>query len=149
MAEAIQHYDGDGDPEQAGWYIVYLDGLGEQYDAVGPYDTPTQAMQVQSRSVLDDQPEIIMAAAMRWRGAIHSVPRPGRHGDVIRFLYERHPEQAPFAGEQGFTTSRGRFVGREEAARIAAAADQLLADELERRGQTPETISSLFSEDVW
>lgn len=93
--------------------------------------------------------EFITAAAVRWRGAAHSVPRPGRHHDVIRVLFSRWPEGAPFAGTQGFMTSRGRFVDRREGAKIAYNAGQLLPDELARRGRTPETHDKLFSEDMW
>lgn len=40
--------------------------------------------------------------------------------------------------EQGFLTSRNRFVDREEAAKIAF-----------ERGQIPEPKKTLYSEDVW
>jgi len=42
------------------------------------------------------------------------------------------------AEDQGFITSLGRFVGREEAADVALAA-----------GQVAESVKILFSEDLW
>jgi hypothetical protein len=44
---------------------------------------------------------------------------------------------------QGFMTSRGRFVRREEAARIAKRRNQVVKDGKRRR------IVSLISEDIW
>jgi hypothetical protein len=59
-------------------------------------------------------------------GKVIVAPRPGM----------RHVEIAP-AGERGFVTSDGDFVGREEGAKIAIAA-----------GQVPDTVSRLHSEDL-
>ena len=88
---------------------------------------------------MSDQ-ETIATAAILHEGAPYSVPRPGRHGDVVRLLDGKFPGAGPFVEEQGFMTSAGRFVGREEAGRIALAA-----------GQTPALRwgRELFSEDLW
>ncbi len=85
-----------------------------------------------------------------WRAAIKSddgvvwdVPQPGRHHDVIRkMVVMGYP--TPIDGEQGFRTTKGRFVGREEAKTIAIQRGQLLPPRV--NGYVgPE----LFSEDLW
>lgn len=83
--------------------------------------------------------ERVETAAVRVDGAIYSVPRPLRHGDAIRVAAYYDPECVVQPDEQGFLTSRGRFVGRSEAKRLAIAARQILDD------GRPD----LFSEDVW
>ncbi len=87
-----------------------------------------------------DTRETIVAAAILHEGEPYSVPPPGRHHHVIRLLDETYPGAGPFVEEQGFMTSRGRFVGREEGGRIALAA-----------GQTPALRwgVDLYSEDLW
>lgn len=84
--------------------------------------------------------ETITEAAILHRAQPWSVPRPGRHGDVVRRLAEAHPNDGPFVEEQGFMTSHGRFVGRVEAGRIALAAGQIPA---------LRWAPNLFSEDLW
>lgn len=83
----------------------------------------------------------IEAAAIMFRGGAVSVPRPGRHPDVIKEIIRRFgltEKDWPVIGEQGFITDDGHFVGRREAARIAHEA-----------GQTTQRLARLFSEDVW
>lgn len=87
--------------------------------------------------------ETIDAAAIRYKGVIHTLPRPARHADIIHQLHaEGGLEDEPVRGrDQGFVTSRGRFVNRSEAARIAI-----------RAGQTQKLNFQpglLFSEDLW
>ncbi len=94
--------------------------------------------------------ERIEAAAISLDGVVWSVPRPGRHHDVIQHVLRKRPELDFVGGAQGFVTSTGRFVGRYEAKDIARAADQIIASEIGPGGvpfkrQYPE----LFSEDVW
>lgn len=69
-----------------------------------------------------------------------SVPRPVRHHHIIHAL-ARAGMEIPIVGEQGFMTSKGRFVDRDVARDIARSAGQLLGRASD--GQ------SLFSEDVW
>jgi hypothetical protein len=83
---------------------------------------------------------LIVAAAIRQDGMVCSVPRPGRHGDIIRKMAEAGIS-IPINGEQGFLTSDGLFVDRVRAKMIAALAEQIMPG----RGQHRE----LFSEDVW
>lgn len=92
---------------------------------------------------------LIVAAAIKQGRMICSVPRPGRHHDVIREMATAGIS-IPINGEQGFMTSDGVFVGRERARRIAFDADQIIAscvgsDGVPFKRNHPE----LFSEDVW
>ena len=84
--------------------------------------------------------EMILAAAIRHDGIVYSVPKPGRHHNVIRIMNRRGmgPETMR---EQGFLTNTGRFVDRKEACLIARAADQIMLK--------TEPVGLLFSEDVW
>lgn len=87
--------------------------------------------------------ETIIAAAVRAFNVVLMVPRPGRHHNVlnnfaqatdINMVENSAPE------DQGFVTSTGRFVRREEGAKIALAAGQIA-----RLNWPP----LLYSEDLW
>ena len=82
----------------------------------------------------------IVAAAIKQGNMICSVPRPGRHHDVIREM-AKAGIPIPIVGEQGFLTSEGRFVGRKVAKNIALLAGQILSEQ--------GNLTQLFSEDVW
>jgi hypothetical protein len=86
------------------------------------------------------------AAILTPLDGVHSVERPGRHHDVIRML-ARAGAELPICGDQGFVTSSGRFVGRDEALQIAMNANQLTARGIER--MLDGGSLQLFSEDVW
>lgn len=89
------------------------------------------------RRRIEDQGELIVAAAIRSRGIIVMVERPGRHGNCINVMHSLGLDYT----DQGFITNRGRFVDRQEAARIAVAAGQ---------GSPREGVGgNLFSEDLW
>lgn len=87
------------------------------------------------------------AVQVEWRGwwgerepllLTFTVPRPLRHDSAIEAAHGALKLEGPLGEHvQGFVTSRGRFVGREEAAEIAT-----------RAGQCKPT-DYLFSEDVW
>lgn len=85
----------------------------------------------------------IVAAAIRHDDLVFSVPRPGRHHNVLHAIYARGLRESPIreSHEQGFLDSEGTFRTREEAAVIARDAGQLL-DRAKR-------AAGLFSEDVW
>lgn len=71
-----------------------------------------------------------------------SVPRPGRHHNVIQGMVEWGYTSADIAQSvQGFVTSTGRFVDRFEAYRIATAAGQIK--------EKTYPLDKLFSEDIW
>ena len=62
-----------------------------------------------------------------------------RHAKIMMAIWTKHGMAVQISQEaQGFVTDEDKFVGREEAARIA-----LLA------GQIPKAKSELFSEDVF
>lgn len=82
----------------------------------------------------------IVAAAIKEGNMVCSVPKPGRHHDVIREM-ARSGVPIPIAGQQGFLTSEGHFVNRYEARDIARMAGQILT----KTGNPDQ----LFSEDVW
>ncbi len=83
----------------------------------------------------------IVAAAMRYKGVIASLPAPKRHNDIIHEIASRIlPVEWPVSGETGFLTSTGEFVGRQDAMRIAIRAGQLPEDH-----EDP----NLYSEDLW
>lgn len=87
-----------------------------------------------------EYPEVewVAQAAVMLDGRCWALPRPARHHDVIARI-----SPCGFVGRcavQGFRTNRGRFVGREEAARVALAAGQIAG--------LPDT-GHLFTEDLW
>lgn len=94
--------------------------------------------------------ERIVAAAIKWKGLVCAVERPGRHPDVFRQLDGLDWTKHRHDHKQGFITSEGRFVEREEARRIADAADQIIASRVGSDG-VPYKFqhAHLFSEDVW
>lgn len=91
--------------------------------------------------------ERIDCAALCLRsGKVISLPRPARHGDVIRHMIDLlglTREDVGFS-IQGFTTTQRRFVGRAVAFLIAYDAEQLKAETRVIGG-----VMQLFSEDVW
>ena len=86
----------------------------------------------------------VVAAALRDEGTglVCLVERPGRHASILYATgIAGMPKEVRFGMCQGFVTSDGRFVSREEAFQIAAEAGQIV----EHHG--PDGM--LFSEDVW
>jgi hypothetical protein len=89
--------------------------------------------------------ERIAAAACIYRGQVFTLPPPARHHTIIRHVADLHPEDTDcpliHAGaDQGFVTSAGRYVEREEAGLIALTAGQTAA----LKWGPP-----LYSEDLW
>jgi len=68
-------------------------------------------------------PERVTGPALRYRGTIYSLPSPASHRDVERA--ERANGVSRFQCEEGFMTSSGRFVDRQEAGKVAFDADQI------------------------
>lgn len=83
----------------------------------------------------------IEAAAIFQGGRVYSVPRPGRHHDVIKKMVHEDGLPTPIRGEQGFLLNTGKFVRRIPARRIAHEAGQFIKE--------PIHPNELFSEDVW
>lgn len=85
--------------------------------------------------------ERIAAAAIKVHEAVISVPRPGRHHTVFRALADAGIRWQVGTETQGFVTSDGRFVDRDEGFQIANAAGQIV--------QKHGPATHLFSEDMW
>lgn len=81
-----------------------------------------------------EEKERIEMSAVLHEGSIYTGKR---HPDAIRLAVEKTGKK-PINRELGFVTNTGRFVSREEAAKIALSA-----------GQITEAKDKLFSEDLW
>lgn len=86
--------------------------------------------------------EVVTAAAIYIDGVTVSLPRPARHGDVIALANDFVHEDVLRKAEQGFLTSKGRFVSRGLALHLAEVAGQL-------KGPRKSGARILTSEDVW
>lgn len=102
--------------------------------------------------------ETIVAAALRvpvgepWTSKAHNgrplypdhlivtAPPPARHASLLHPICDTYHIGID---DQGFITSTGRYVGREEALRIAKASGQPMIDHPSR------SDTWLFSEDLW
>lgn len=73
-----------------------------------------------------------------------SAPPPARHGTILHG-FNALDTMVAFGtpADQGFLTSAGRYVGREEALQIAVASGQPMIDHPSRHA------TQLFSEDLW
>jgi len=91
---------------------------------------------------IDAQEELIVAAAVRTPLGTITRDRPARHGDLWPLLPAGMKTDDPDV-VHGFMTSRGRFVNRQEAARLVVETGQ----------GTPRVhegyVPALFSEDMW
>lgn len=87
-------------------------------------------------------PELIVAAAVRTPFGNITRERPARHGDLWALLPSGMKWNDPDV-THGFMTSRGRFVDRQEAARLVVDTGQ--GSPRVHGGYTP----ALFSEDMW
>lgn len=81
--------------------------------------------------------ERIVSVAI-YHGMILSMPAPARHFEVLRAMGDDSLKHNP--KNQGFLTSEGRFVSREEAHTIAYRSGQC---------KNPDHPTQLFSEDLW
>jgi hypothetical protein len=93
--------------------------------------------------------ESIMLVAIKHHpsGVIFAINRPGRHHDLVRLMDElgygiKDNDHRAYE-DQGFITSRGRYVNRYEAAAIAKRCRQILP-----RGMTGSD-DELYSEDLF
>lgn len=99
--------------------------------------------------------ETIVAAALRLRSPwrlvaggypeylVISAPPPARHHSLLHPLHVLLDRHAVGPDDQGFLTSAGRYVGREQALQVALAAGQPLIEHASRHA------TQLFSEDLW
>lgn len=70
-----------------------------------------------------------------------SAPPPARHHTLLHAFSAYNRKTMIKTTDQGFLTSEGRFVGRDEAAKIAILAEQIT--------KTKFQPNHLFSEDLW
>jgi hypothetical protein len=82
----------------------------------------------------------IVSAAIKTRtGAIHSIPPPARHHNIVHVLADDGHEQVE-GDEQGFLLNNGIFVNRIEGGKIAIDSGQI------NKLRWPP---NLYSEDLW
>ena len=82
----------------------------------------------------------IVAAAINVEGLIVSMPKPARHGDIIKALDNVAVASLVITPDmQGFIDSDGNFLGRKEAKKVAFDAGQIQST----------AHDDLFSEDLW
>jgi hypothetical protein len=79
--------------------------------------------------------QVIVSAAVRYNGKIYEG---SRHPKIMGFIWAMNPYQKITQEDQGFVDNTGKFLSREEAAKVAFEA-----------GQTTRLKSTLFSEDLW
>jgi len=95
---------------------------------------------------METKTEYILCAAIKrvstrecpkiyWQNDIYDIEIGYRHADILH-RFKGEASNNPY--DQGFYTSKGRFVSREEAAKIAFEA-----------GQISEQKKRLFSEDLY
>lgn len=85
--------------------------------------------------------EKIVAAALKIGSMIISAPPPARHHTLLHAFHAYNRKTMIKTTDQGFLTSKGRFVGREEAALMAVSAKQIVKPKFQP--------TQLFSEDLW
>ncbi len=91
--------------------------------------------------------EIIICAAIRMSDGY--IVRGHRHNNCIRTASEipKYKGERWHGDDQGFITSTGRYVDREEAFIIAARAGQVSINN--QNQATPEKSGRLYSEDLY
>lgn len=113
------------------------------YDKMDPlYGTPAQVRNgvLKDRmEILSQQERIIRAANKDERGIVWSVTNPGGHGHCYQLMFNHYGEV--ITADEGFVTSHGRFVDRQEGWIIAKAANQIV--------RICDGSENLCSENMW
>lgn len=105
---------------------------------------PQVLAKVARDTILGDE-RISSVALLGPSTGIHVLPPPNRHHDVIMLMKSRGFDIEEIAGSrQGFVTSVGRFVDREQALEIA-----LLSGQVREKDRPVPGLPELFSEDLW
>ena len=87
--------------------------------------------------------ETIVGVACKAYGKLYQLPKPNRHHNLLDIIFaEQGGETQVASDEDGFITSTGRYVNREDGLLIAQAANQII-NERHVRG------TELYSESVW
>ena len=85
----------------------------------------------------------ITGVAVCREGKVYFLPEPARHSDVIQMLIKKRVMLPPVRqAEQGFVDQNGKFLTREDAAKLALANGQC------KKLRCP-SLGILFSEDLW
>lgn len=84
---------------------------------------------------------MITHVAIRVNEKVWALPKPNRHHDVIRLIYDKTGQTQTAECEQGFLDHEGRFLRREPALLYAIACKQL--------NKNPVIGGKLFSENLW
>jgi hypothetical protein len=84
---------------------------------------------------------IIASSVMDRAGIIYCAMAPGRHHHVMALCFELNGKQTAEVKKQGFITSYGRYVDREEALDLAKLNGQFSQEDIHK--------AKLYSEDVW
>jgi len=90
--------------------------------------------------------ETIIGPAIRCGDVIYDLPAPNRHHHIFALHCKEYKGVIVSTiadGEQGFMTSAGRFVDREEGMIIATAADQV------KFHSGAANSKKLYTEDMW
>ena len=87
--------------------------------------------------------ETIVAVAINQGNLIISLPKPNRHGDLLKQLRKEDGWKFPIKQDEfGFLTNTGRFARRKPALSIAYKADQI-------KDKKHPPMDELLSEDLW
>lgn len=81
---------------------------------------------------------ILSAIKLNDKSVVVELQPDSRHDNIIHYL-AKSGFSTPIKGGQGFLTSRGRFVDRVEAKRVAIQSGQI----------TESEFPQLYSEDLW
>jgi hypothetical protein len=91
-----------------------------------------------------DRTPPITEVAIRFGGAVYSLPKPNRHHDVIRGIVEATGVASvdSLDEDQDFLDAAGRYLTRRQALRVAQANGQM-------RNDRPVWNDELYSENLW
>lgn len=134
------------------------EGLAAQFRRAYP-DVPLErieiihqgnSIRVRERAVPDAEKEIVICAAVRfagkvWRGHRHPHAMQAMRAELSYTMTRKQMDEAQVNKDQGFITSRNRFVGRKEALAIQRAAGIKSVE----RGEHYHPSDQLFSEDLY
>lgn len=84
---------------------------------------------------------MITHVAIVFEGRTYSLPKPYRHHDVIRQIYEVTGKGMYGPDIQGFLDHNGTFLNRKQALEVAISCEQLIDENI--------ISGRLYSENLW
>lgn len=84
----------------------------------------------------------IEKVAIKYKGKVYSLPKPNRHHNVIKLIYDETGKPIDGTDIQGFIDSENNFLNRKDALIVAKKTNQILDLNNIRANE-------LFSEDLW